>query len=70
MKKHSPLFVGLLFSGYTQAQVPLFEVQYINESQSVATQTSNQLQFGQPLLSSQIAQIPFFYLLKVTILNL
>ncbi|WP_248529026.1 M12 family metallo-peptidase [Pseudoalteromonas sp. 2CM39R] len=49
MKKYSPLFIGLLFSGYTQAQVPLFEVQYINESQSVATQTSNQLQFGQPL---------------------
>ncbi|WP_405598523.1 MULTISPECIES: M12 family metallo-peptidase [unclassified Pseudoalteromonas] len=64
MKKYSPLFIGLLFSGYTHAQVPLFEVQYSNISQSMTAQASTQSQFGQPLFELSSNTDAFFLPIK------
>ncbi|MEI8705318.1 hypothetical protein [Pseudoalteromonas sp. B62] len=60
MKKYSPLFIGLLFSGYAYAQVPLFEVQHSNFTQNINKEGNAQSQFGQPLFELSAKTNAFF----------
>lgn len=60
MKKYSPLFIGLLFSSYAYAQVPLFEVQHSNFTQNINKEGNAQSQFGQPLFELSAKTNAFF----------
>ena len=60
MKKITPLFMSLLFSGYSYAHIPLFEVQQTNFVQTKSTETVTPTQFGQPLFELNTETNSFF----------
>ncbi|MBE0456349.1 MAG: M12 family metallo-peptidase [Pseudoalteromonas prydzensis] len=60
MKKMTPLFMSLLFSGYSYAQVPLFEAQQTNFVQTKNAEAVAQTQFGQPLFKLSTNTSSFF----------
>lgn len=56
--------MGLLFSGYTYAQVPLFAVQEANLVQAKSTEPAAQTQFSQPLFELKANTNTFFLPVK------